>query len=79
MSGMPIDEAIDKYVLSERVGHAAVAARSESTPLGRSRSIPYGHPDYERRCCPAAQQVPCVCTVAFNCPEHGQSHHGTHD
>lgn len=31
------------------------------------------------RCCDLAVVYPCVCAVAFSCPEHGVSHNGTHD
>lgn len=30
-------------------------------------------------CCDKAVQVPCVCTYATECPDHGTRHNGTHD
>ena len=30
-------------------------------------------------CCEAAEQIPCVCTIAFRCATHGERHIGTHD
>jgi len=37
--------------------------------------------DTKRRyaCCDKAVQIPCVCSYAFRCPEHGERHVGTHD
>ena len=31
------------------------------------------------RCCPRAESVPCVCEVAYFCPDHGHRHTGSHD
>jgi len=30
-------------------------------------------------CCEKAVLIGCVCAYAFECPEHGQTHVGTHD
>jgi hypothetical protein len=30
-------------------------------------------------CCEKAEPIGCVCAYAFNCPEHGETHIGTHD
>lgn len=30
-------------------------------------------------CCPKAKFVTCVCSYAFYCDDHGQTHVGTHD
>lgn len=30
-------------------------------------------------CCEKAEPMPCVCSYAFKCPEHGERHYGTHD
>lgn len=30
-------------------------------------------------CCEKARPVACVCAYAFECPEHGRRHVGTHD
>lgn len=30
-------------------------------------------------CCNQAKRIKCVCNAAFECPEHGRTHHGTHD
>ena len=29
-------------------------------------------------CCDKAEYLPCVCTVAIRCPDHGEHHRGTH-
>ena len=34
---------------------------------------------YDERCCDLAIVYPCVCSIAFSCPEHGVKHVGTHD
>jgi len=30
-------------------------------------------------CCTKAEQICCVCEIAFSCPVHGERHFGTHD
>ena len=30
-------------------------------------------------CCSKARMMNCVCMYAFNCPEHGETHIGSHD
>lgn len=43
----------------------------------------YGKPNDEHlcwgKCCKLAKPMFCVCAYAFDCPEHGQRHYGTHD
>lgn len=31
------------------------------------------------RCCEKAEPLSCVCYQAWQCPEHGETHIGTHD
>jgi hypothetical protein len=31
------------------------------------------------RCCEKAERLPCMCYQAWTCPEHGETHIGTHD
>lgn len=30
-------------------------------------------------CCNQAKEVRCVCRLATECPEHGETHNGSHD
>lgn len=31
------------------------------------------------RCCPKAEQVPCMCEISYFCPDHGSRCKGSHD
>ena len=42
----------------------------------RQNELPKCHP---KACCEKAEIINCVCEIAWNCPEHGTRHHGTHD
>lgn len=33
----------------------------------------------EKACCPKARVLPCVCVYAFTCPDHNNTHIGSHE
>lgn len=46
--------------------------REAEAPAAGPRVYPFA-------CCPKAAPLPCVCAFAYSCPEHGDTHIGTHD
>lgn len=69
-------EALSKF--ADRVGDDLLAQKVEvrmaDMAIRRERAA-----DHPLRCCGLAVFYPCVCNVAFSCPLHGETHHGTHD
>lgn len=45
----------------------------QAAPCVAPRTLGHG------QCCEKAHSIPCVCTAAWRCPEHGDTHVGSHD
>lgn len=54
-------------------------AKKSFTPQRCSPECHFAEIKKRFACCEKAEFSPCVCTYSFKCPDHGDTHIGTHD